>query len=211
MKKQVKREEIIEAAKKLIMQKGYRKTSVEDITHEVGIAKGSFYTYFKSKDFLMETLLSEKAEIHKEYMEKLIEGTKTLEEAVEKYIEYYLIMPTKDIEFVLVMVKMMRSIDSIGKKVIDRLEADKRNRKNEFITILKKYSERADIENEKDFDRYGLLVFGMINTFYLNNFLPAENRFSEFEYDEMKEKIEKVDFNYEIKFMTKSILKLIKK
>lgn len=211
MKKQVKREEIIEAAKKLIMQKGYRKTSVEDITHEVGIAKGSFYTYFKSKDFLIETLLSEKAEIHKEYMKKLIEGTKTLEEAVEKYIEYYLVMPTKDIEFVLVMVKMMRSIDSIGREVIDRLESDKKSRKDEFINILKKYIERVDIENEKDFDRYGLLVFGMINTFYLNNFLPAENRFSEFEYDEMKEKIEKVDFNYEIKYMTKSILKLVRK
>lgn len=211
MKKQVKREEIISAAKKLIIEKGYRKTSVEDITNEVGIAKGSFYTYFKSKDFLMETLLTEKAEIHREFMDKLIENSKTLCEALEQYFKYYLIMPTLDIEFVLVMVKMMRSIDSVGKGIIEKLETDKRNRKNEFISIMKKYIEEIDIQDEKDFDRYGLLVFGMINTFYLNNFMPSENKFSELEYEEMKEKISRVDFNYEIEFMTRAILKLIKK
>ena len=211
MKKQVKREEIISAAKKLIIEKGYRKTSVEDITNEVGIAKGSFYTYFKSKDFLMETLLTEKAEIHREFMDKLIDNSKTLCEALEQYFKYYLIMPTLDIEFVLVMVKMMRSIDSVGKGIIEKLETDKRNRKNEFISIMKKYIEEIDIQDEKDFDRYGLLVFGMINTFYLNNFMPSENRFTEFEYEEMKEKISRVDFNYEIEFMTRAILKLIKK
>lgn len=211
MKKQVKREEIISAAKKLIIEKGYRKTSVEDITNEVGIAKGSFYTYFKSKDFLMETLLTEKAEIHREFMDKLIDNSKTLCEALEQYFKYYLIMPTLDIEFVLVMVKMMRSIDSVGKGIIEKLETDKRNRKNEFISIMKKYIDEIDIQDEKDFDRYGLLVFGMINTFYLNNFMPSENRFTEFEYEEMKEKIYRVDFNYEIEFMTRAILKLIKK
>lgn len=211
MKKQVKREEIISAAKKLIIEKGYRKASVEDITNEVGIAKGSFYTYFKSKDFLMETLLTEKAEIHREFMDKLIESSKTLCEALEQYFKYYLIMPTLDIEFVLVMVKMMRSIDSVGKGIIEKLETDKRNRKNEFISIMKKYIDEIDIQDEKDFDRYGLLVFGMINTFYLNNFMPSENRFTEFEYEEMKEKISRVDFNYEIEFMTRAILKLIKK
>ena len=211
MKKQVKREEIISAAKKLIIEKGYIKTSVEDITNEVGIAKGSFYTYFKSKDFLMETLLTEKAEIHREFMDKLIDNSKTLCEALEQYFKYYLIMPTLDIEFVLVMVKMMRSIDSVGKGIIEKLETDKRNRKNEFISIMKKYIDEIDIQDEKDFDRYGLLVFGMINTFYLNNFMPSENRFTEFEYEEMREKISKVDFNYEIEFMTRAILKLIKK
>lgn len=211
MKKQVKREEIISAAKKLIIEKGYRKTSVEDITNEVGIAKGSFYTYFKSKDFLMETLLTEKAEIHREFMDKLIDNSKTLCEALEQYFKYYLIMPTLDIEFVLVMVKMMRSIDSVGKGIIEKLETDKRNRKNEFISIMEKYIDEIDIQDEKDFDRYGLLVFGMINTFYLNNFMPSENRFTEFEYEEMKEKISRVDFNYEIEFMTRAILKLIKK
>lgn len=211
MKKQVKREEIIEAAKKLIMQKGYRKTSVEDITNEVGIAKGSFYTYFKSKDFLIETLLSEKGVAHKEIMGNLIKKSNTLDEAVKKYVEYYLVLPTKDIEFVLVMVKMMRSIDSVGKGVIGKIEEDKKNRKNEFMEIMKKFVDEIDTENEKDFERYGFLVFGMINTFYINNFLPSENRFSEAKYEEVKEKILTIDFKYEIEFMTKAILKLIKK
>ena len=211
VKKQVKREEIIEAAKNLIMQKGYRKTSVEDITSAVGIAKGSFYTYFKSKDFLMETLLTEKDELHKIKLEEVMKGAENLYESVKRYVTYYLVMPTHDLEFILVMIKMMRSIDSIGEDVIKRIELGKKNRKDEFVKILEKHIDEVDIKGKKDLEKYGLLVFGMINTFYINSFLPAENRFEEVQLEEIKEKIRSVDFQYETEFMTKTILKMIKK
>ncbi len=38
------------AAEKLISEKGFDNISVEDITHEAGVAKGTFYTYFKRKE-----------------------------------------------------------------------------------------------------------------------------------------------------------------
>ncbi len=41
---------IIEAAKRLITEKGFEAVSVEDITRECGVAKGTFYTYFKRKE-----------------------------------------------------------------------------------------------------------------------------------------------------------------
>lgn len=86
MKKQVKREEIIHAAKKLIIEKGYRKTSVQDITDEAGIAKGSFYTYFKSKDYLMETLLIEKLENRSGTVKEIIASEGSLEEILSDSI-----------------------------------------------------------------------------------------------------------------------------
>lgn len=211
MKKQVKREEIIQAAKKLIIEKGYRKTSVEDITNEVGIAKGSFYTYFKSKDFLMETLLTEKSESRSEELNDIMKCEGKLEENIQRYIKYYLTISEDDAEFILVMTTMMRSIDSIGEVVIGKLERDKERRKNEFIKILKKYKNEIDINEEKDYERYGLLIFGMINTFYINNLFPNENRFKETTLKDVKEKISNVDFRYEALFMAKGILKLIKK
>lgn len=211
MRKQVKREEIIQAAKKLIIEKGYRKTSVEDITNEVGIAKGSFYTYFKSKDFLMETLLTEKSEERSNDLDNIIQSDDTLENLVKRYIKYYLTVTEDDAEFILVMTTVMRSIDSIGDVVLTRLEKDKRRRKQEFIDILKKHEKEIDIKEERDYERYSLLVFGMINTFYINNLFPSENRFQETSLREVKDKINGINFKYESSFMADRILKLLKK
>ena len=188
MKKQVKREEIIHAAKKLIIEKGYRKTSVQDITDEAGIAKGSFYTYFKSKDYLMETLLIEKLENRSGTVKEIIASEGSLEEIIREYVKYYLTVSVDDAEFILVMTTMMRSVDSVGEVVIERLEKDKARRKQEFINILKKFKDEVDIKEERDYERYGLLVFGMINTFYINNLFPCENRFVETSLIEVKNK-----------------------
>lgn len=46
------REQILEAASRLIHLRGFNNTSVEDILRECGIGKGNFYYYFKSKDEL---------------------------------------------------------------------------------------------------------------------------------------------------------------
>ena len=211
MKKQVKREEIIHAAKKLIIEKGYRKTSVQDITDEAGIAKGSFYTYFKSKDYLMETLLIEKLENRSGTVKEIIASEGSLEEIIREYVKYYLTVTVDDAEFILVMTTMMRSVDSVGEVVIERLEKDKARRKQEFINILKKFKDEVDIKEERDYERYGLLVFGMINTFYINNLFPCENRFVETSLIEVKNKISSIDFDYEAKFMTNILVKLVRK
>ena len=44
-----RRNEILDAAETLITEKGYSKTTIIDILNQVGIAKGTFYYYFKSK------------------------------------------------------------------------------------------------------------------------------------------------------------------
>ena len=48
IKKQKKRK-ILEKAFELFRENGYMDTKVEDITKALGISKGSFYTYFKTK------------------------------------------------------------------------------------------------------------------------------------------------------------------
>ena len=54
--KEERRNEIIETAGKLFEEKGYAQTQVQDIVNEIGVAKGLFYYYFKSKDEVMEEL-----------------------------------------------------------------------------------------------------------------------------------------------------------
>lgn len=47
---EVRREELIDAADRLFEEKGYDNTSVNDIVRAVGVAQGTFYYHFKSKD-----------------------------------------------------------------------------------------------------------------------------------------------------------------
>jgi AcrR family transcriptional regulator len=80
----VRKAEFIEAAQQVFMQKGYYATSVEDIANAVGVAKGLFYYYFKSKEDMMIQMVDEVwDEAEKEYWE-LVE-TEGLT-AIEKFI-----------------------------------------------------------------------------------------------------------------------------
>jgi AcrR family transcriptional regulator len=49
---------ILEAALKCFAQKGYHATSIQEIVDSVGIAKGSVYFYFKSKEDLLFSVLT---------------------------------------------------------------------------------------------------------------------------------------------------------
>ena len=53
-----KKLEVLPVAIRLFSEKGYHATSVEEIAKESGMAKGSFYKLFNSKeDLLVEILL----------------------------------------------------------------------------------------------------------------------------------------------------------
>jgi AcrR family transcriptional regulator len=52
-----RREEIVETADRLFRQHGYAKCSVEMIIREIGVAKGTYYYYFKSKQEILEAIV----------------------------------------------------------------------------------------------------------------------------------------------------------
>lgn len=51
-----RRSEILDVAQQLFYQKGYEQTSIQDLLNAIGIAKGTFYHYFDSKQALLEEL-----------------------------------------------------------------------------------------------------------------------------------------------------------
>ena len=56
-----KRRRILEAATDLFIRQGYRKTSMDEVAREAGVAKGTVYLYFKNKtDLLMHAVAMEK-------------------------------------------------------------------------------------------------------------------------------------------------------
>ncbi len=56
-----KRLQILEAATRLFIAQGYRKTSVDQVAREAGVAKGTVYLYFETKsELLVATIALEK-------------------------------------------------------------------------------------------------------------------------------------------------------
>lgn len=59
--KQRKRESLLEAAFRLFTSKGTKKTSISDIVDNAGVAKGTFYLYFKDKYDIRNKLIAHKS------------------------------------------------------------------------------------------------------------------------------------------------------
>lgn len=84
-KKQQKRAEIIDAAMKCFAEKGFNKTTMDDIVKTAGISKGGIYLYFKSKDEVFQAIadnvLIKRKSILSEFSEKL-----SCSEKLKKYL-----------------------------------------------------------------------------------------------------------------------------
>jgi AcrR family transcriptional regulator len=81
-----RRQDFFDAAIKLFQENGYYQTSIEDLVNKVGVAKGLFYYYFKSKDDMMQKMVDELwDETEKDYHE-LIERDDL--NAVDKLMEF---------------------------------------------------------------------------------------------------------------------------
>lgn len=72
-KPDIRKREIISAAKELIETQGYSQTSVESIIKHAGIAKGTFYHYFKTKQDILDAIVEQIAEELEDHFNSIIE------------------------------------------------------------------------------------------------------------------------------------------
>jgi AcrR family transcriptional regulator len=54
---EARKDELIEAAERLFVEKGYDNTAVTDIVKAVGVAQGTFYYHFKSKEDVLGAII----------------------------------------------------------------------------------------------------------------------------------------------------------
>jgi len=77
-----KKQEFLMAALELFHEKGYEKTTIQDIIDKMGVSKGAFYHYFESKEDVIEKIAKEYAQRGISTMRR-IAGRKDLN-AIEK-------------------------------------------------------------------------------------------------------------------------------
>ena len=74
-KPEERRQEIIVIARELFQRKNYESTTMQDIMNALGIAKGTIYHYFKSKEELLEAVIEDSVHEYIAGMEKVLNET----------------------------------------------------------------------------------------------------------------------------------------
>ncbi|MBN1946378.1 MAG: TetR/AcrR family transcriptional regulator [Bradymonadales bacterium] len=89
-----KRMRILEGALRVFAAKGFYKTRVSEIAKEAGVADGTIYNYFKSKDEILISLFEVKMDGILERLGQELKGG--VEERLRKYIEAHLSLAVED-------------------------------------------------------------------------------------------------------------------
>jgi AcrR family transcriptional regulator len=84
------RENLVDTAREKILQHGFQKTNVKDITGPVGIAESTFYTFFDSKSDIFVSVLAREQEALIDTVEAELEGAHDPEERLERFIRAWM-------------------------------------------------------------------------------------------------------------------------
>ena len=82
-----RREQLLSAAREVLAQKGYERTTVSSIAGRAQVAQGTFYLYFPSKEALPGALAQQLSEALGASTHEAIDGATTLEDAVDAIVE----------------------------------------------------------------------------------------------------------------------------
>ena len=72
----LKKNEIIRSAKKLLLEKGIEDTTIQDIADESGFSRVTVYSYFKNKDDMIFYIFAETGMKHLEFIDKNLDKKK---------------------------------------------------------------------------------------------------------------------------------------
>lgn len=123
MKKGEKRkEELLHIAYKMFLTKGYEATSVDNIIDEAGIAKGTFYYYFQSKEQLLEAVCMMMIEAEAEGARQILEADIPIPQKVVGIIASF--RPTQDEQSIGDTLNMPENVlmhDKINHRIIETM------------------------------------------------------------------------------------------
>ena len=156
---------IFETSMKLFAQKGYEATSIEEITATVGVAKGTLYYHFSSKEeifyFLVEEgmkLLKNSIEIKTSKLDNAIDKLKAIIEEKEKSQLKIELLYQERLAIELVKHQQTFLLEQKSKdETIEKLESENQMLKEENSSIesmkkeIEEYKKKEEEYNSKSF------------------------------------------------------------
>ena len=174
-KKNQKRKKILDKAWELFRKNGYEETKVEDITRELGVSKGSFYTYFKTKDEVLYEILERIKKENEERISKI-----NVNQEPNKILEDYVISKMNYIVKLLNNMKISSINRNLSNSKLKNFFEELKKVSIEFIkkNIVEKFNKingnKYNLEIISEFVYLAIEEF-LYNEFVLKNFKNLEN------------------------------------
>ena len=115
-----RKQDLLNIAYRMFIEKGYENTSVDDIITEAGIAKGTYYYYFESKEATLEAVIEMMIEKAENVAKAALMNPVPIPQKLASVV--YAFQPNKD-ESVITDVLERKEIivmhDKIGKKIVE--------------------------------------------------------------------------------------------
>ena len=204
---------ILEKAKDMIITEGYSNLSINKLTSELGISKGSFYTYFPSKDNMLAEILDEYLENIKVFSENLILNSilnsNSIDECLDYYVNSMFNLNDRELKLALIITSLKRNYEVFNEENFIKLKNTARKTIDFIKILLKKYKKSINIK-EKDMEKCSKMIFSITEVFLMMQNINFEtNKFSSKSLDEVKNLYRSQDMQENLEFIKESIKKIL--
>lgn len=115
-----RKQDLLNIAYRMFIEKGYENTSVDDIITEAGIAKGTYYYYFESKEATLEAVIEMMIEKAENIAKAALTNPVPIPQKLASVV--YAFQPNKDEIVITDVLERKENIvmhDKIGKKIVE--------------------------------------------------------------------------------------------
>ena len=136
---------ILEVAEKIFAKKGFYTTTIEEVAKEAGLAKGTIYLYFESKENLFFLVIEKKLDILlgkiKEKLDELNPPSQKIKEVICVHLKF--LEENED------FFKITQNLsENLKKKMEKKLKSEAIQKQSHYIEILGKLIQEAIIKGE---------------------------------------------------------------
>ena len=203
-----KKKLILEKAKDMIITESYSSLSISKLTSELNISKGSFYTYFPSKDKMLSEILDEYIKNITIFKNNLLENSKNIDECLDYYINSLLNLTDDELKLELVITNLKRNYEVFNEENFKKLKDIACIMIDLVKEVLTKYKKDINIE-EKDIEKCSKMIFSIAEVFLIMRNVDFDSdRFTFKTLDEVKKMYRSDDIKDHFEFIKKSIKKL---
>ena len=200
---------ILEKAKDMIITESYSSLSISKLTSELNISKGSFYTYFPSKDKMLSEILDEYIKNITIFKNNLLENSKNIDECLDYYINSLLNLTDDELKLELVITNLKRNYEVFNEENFKKLKDIACIMIDLVKEVLTKYKKDINIE-EKDIEKCSKMIFSIAEVFLIMRNIDFDSdRFTFKTLDEVKKMYRSDDIKDHFEFIKKSIKKII--
>lgn len=164
------KEKILLAARDVFGKKGFYETKMEDIAKEAGVAKGTLYLYFQSKEELYQCLIREGIKYFIHRLRESIETHKSFEDKVRALIKTLVILIDENRDFIIRTFYEIPLANLWNDKIKNAI-LEEQKEFTEFLKNLFEYAMKKGLVYEGDVEILSNAFVGMVMRPIFNSFL----------------------------------------